>query len=413
MYNSKKRLAAPNNIRGTSPVESDATRLPITINSDIVRKNPLKIYYCNARSFLPKMDKLKKVIDEIFPSIICVTETWLNDMTPTAAINIPTYNSYRLDHKCDNPSGGLALYVHNSINSSLMVLDDVKTCDGFEYLAVTIQVNHNRKFILGLLYNHPPVNLEIFESNCSLIEKLISTDKNFYLCGDYNLNLLKTEKSSISRKFSAFLNRLNLFQCVNFPTRIATIDGIVVQSMIDLFITNSRDSVLEIEHNENLQMADHRDLIITLCMNIKVPKKTFMHTYRDKTNYSKSNFCTELVLSGITKSATCTDNINYASEIFNQCFMSVLNMTCPSKTIRCKYDFGLKFNPELDFAFNQKSKLLKKISKTPEKAELSIELLTLINPLINYLQIPRKLILMQNFRSIRRTPKNCGAASTM
>ena len=351
------------------------------------------------------MDKLKKVIDEIFPSIICVTETWLNDMTPTAAINIPTYNSYRLDHKCDNPSGGLALYVHNSINSSLMVLDDVKTCDGFEYLAVTIQVNHNRKFILGLLYNHPPVNLEIFESNCSLIEKLISTEKIFYLCGDYNVNFLKTEKSNISRKFNAFLNRLNLFQCVNFPTRIATIDGIVVQSMIDLFITNSKDSVLEIEHNENLQMADHRDLIFTLCMNVKVPKKTFMHTYRDKTNYSKSNFCTELALSGITKSATCTDNINYASEIFNQCFMGVLNKACPSKTIRCKYDFGLKFNPELDFAFNKKSKLLKEISKTPEKAELSIELRILNKSIDKLLADAKKTHFNEKFSKHKTNPK--------
>ena len=54
-----------------------------------------------------------------------------------------------------------------------------------------------------------------------------------------------------------------------------------MKSVIDLFITNANESILEVKPNDNLQMADHRDLVITLCMNVKLPKKSFMHTCRD------------------------------------------------------------------------------------------------------------------------------------
>ena len=352
------------------------------------------------------MEKLKKLVNDLFPSIICVVETWLNNAIPTAAINISTYNCYRLDYNSENPSGGLVLYIHKSVNSSLVVLDDVKLSQGVEYLIVSIQANNNRKFFLGLLYNHPSVNFDMFDSNCTLIEKMLSKGKNFYLCGDFNINLLPgAKKNNISRKFNSFLNRLNLSQIVNFPTRICQVDSTVTQSIIDLFITNANESVLEVKPNVNLQMADHRDLIITLWMNVKVPKKSFMHTFRDKSNYSKSSFCNSLIGSGITKSATCTDNINYATEIFNQCFMSILNDACPLKTIKCKYDFGLKSNPQLESAFKHKGLLLKKLSKTPEKIELSTDL-NKTNKLIDkLLSDAKKSHFDEKFSKLKSNPK--------
>ena len=317
----------------------------------VKRKNPLKIYYCNSRSFFPKIDKLKIIITRISPAIICVCETWLCESIPLSAVNIPGYNCYRKDNISDNPSGGLLIYVLESLNSSPIVSDDIQTCDGVEFLAITIQMNFNKKFIICLFYNHPPVNLAMFENNCSIIENLISKNKNLYICGDLNINMLRTKNNSISRKFSIFLKRFKLNQSVSFPTRICNNGAnVVTESLIDLFITNANDSVDEITHNTFEQMADHRDLIITLSLHIKTPKKSFVYEIRDKSKYSKNAFCNSLVESGIVDSVR-TDDVEYGVEIFTRCFNNVLDEMCPSKIIKCKYDFGVKSNEALDKAF--------------------------------------------------------------
>ena len=191
----------------------------------------------------------------------------------------------------------------------------------------------------------------------------MSINKSFYLLGDFNINYLDT-KNNISKKLKSFLKRSKLSQLVSFPTRICTVESKITESLIDLFITNSENLVPDISHNLLDQMADHRDLIVTLSLKAPKPLISYMRSFREKSNYSKEKFQESLVMNGITFSSS-TDNIELAANIFSDCFLETLDSLCPIKTQTFKHNFGLKTSPELEAAFNQKSKLLKEVSNKP------------------------------------------------
>ena len=159
--------------------------------------------------------------------------------------------------------------------------------------------------------------------------------------------MLDKTKNNLSKKFNTFLKRLNLVQCVSFPTRISFNEDIRIESLIDLVISNAETTINEITFNQSDQMADHRDLIINLCLNIKFPKQTYSHTFRDKRKYSKNEFNQALVNAGITDTVI-TDDMNINVPLFNDCFNTVLDAMCPIKTVEFKHEFGVKSNPELD-----------------------------------------------------------------
>ena len=134
--------------------------------SPIKEKNLLKIFYTNSRSVFSKIDWLKILINEFSPSIICVCETWLTDAIPDPAIKIPTYQFIRADYPSDNPSGDLLIYFRDNIKFSIINTDDIPCSKFSEFLCVSVQVSYNKTFILALVYNHPPVTLDIYNNNC-------------------------------------------------------------------------------------------------------------------------------------------------------------------------------------------------------------------------------------------------------
>ena len=365
-------------------------------------KNKLKIFYCNARSIFNKLDRLKRLIHEISPTVVCVVESWLTKSIPKSGIEIPTYNCIRLDYVSTNPSGGLLIYVQESCKFSIIKSENLPSCDLSEFICIGIQLNFNRKFVLGVLYNHPPVNLQTYEFNCRVIEFLMSMNKSFYLVGDFNLNLMD-KKNNLSKKFTSFLNRSNLSQVVEFPTRIATYESKITESLIDLFITNSPNLVNNVSHNLIDQMADHRDLIITLSLKSPKPRISYTQTFREKRDYSREKFQEQLIHSGITFSAT-TDNIESATNFFNYCFLSTLDQLSPMKTQTFKYNFGINISPELEAAFKRKGKLLQKISKNSNQVDVA-ELRKLSREIDKLLATEKRKFFHKKFQKYKHDPK--------
>ena len=287
-------------------------------------------------------------------------ETWLNDAIPLSAIEIPKYNCVRSDNLSEHPSGGLLIYAHGSCNISKIIPENLPACPQSEFLCISVQLNFTKKFILSLIYNHPPVNLQIYEYNTRAIESILCMNKPCYFLGDYNINILDA-KNNISKKLNSFLKRTKLSQLVSFPTRITSVESKITESLIDLFITNSENLVLDISHNLLDQMADHRDLIISLGLKAPKPRVSYTRTFREKRKYSKEKFQESLIINGITFSSS-TDNIEFAANFFSECFLFTLDNLCPLKTQAFKHNFGLKTSPQLEAAFNEKSKLLKELS---------------------------------------------------
>ena len=57
------------------------------------------LVHLNARSLLQHIDELRLIFSKVFPPIIAITETWLDNSIEDSEIAIPNYSVERLDRK--------------------------------------------------------------------------------------------------------------------------------------------------------------------------------------------------------------------------------------------------------------------------------------------------------------------------
>ena len=156
----------------------------------------------NCQSINAKYDKLKLFLDVVNThnpiSIICIQESWCHDEIDINCFSLPNYtliNSYRRL----TAHGGLIMYVHddfafNEINENLPI---THTSTLFESLFVEVWRKNiiYKKYVIGNIYRLPSYISDDVKSFINeftaLLNGLSMRSKSVYLCGDYNIDLLK------------------------------------------------------------------------------------------------------------------------------------------------------------------------------------------------------------------------------
>ena len=118
-------------------------------------------------------------------------------------------------------SGGLVLYVKN-IFEFTDVRDDLNfKLDCFESLFVEVK-QKNKNIIVGVIYRRPNSNVnEFLEKLDNILLTISAENKLCYITGDFNLDLLKHNKSNYtSQLISSFLS-FNFHNTITRPTRVA------------------------------------------------------------------------------------------------------------------------------------------------------------------------------------------------
>lgn len=190
----------------------------------------LNILYYNARSLLPKLSELQLVAKTYSPSIICVTESWLNHEITDNELSIPGYHLVRLDRSRNG--GGVVFYVSANLNFSVL-----PKCDGLELLSIVIS-NGSCKVCISLFYRPPSSSPLILDSLCTYIESLnIHQYSNYILLGDFNVNFFSHDNSILFCKLKSLSNLFSVQQIVTEPTHIHHNGS---ASLIDLiFVSNN------------------------------------------------------------------------------------------------------------------------------------------------------------------------------
>ena len=153
----------------------------------------------NCQSLHSKFQYIKILLDNFQTNscpiqILCLQETWFTASTDVSLYQIENYHlitkgRYASEH------GGLAIYVHNNWNYKLK--PNVFDSPYWEelYIEVTDPMDADNKFTVGNFYRppHDHVNsltlfIDYFSVTLSQYEQSRSTA---YMCGDYNINLLK------------------------------------------------------------------------------------------------------------------------------------------------------------------------------------------------------------------------------
>ena len=173
-------------------------------NSEITHDQGISIIHFNSRNLYANFQNVKEYLWKFKNpfNIIAISETWIN-LERGDDFSLLGYNFHCVNRK-DGKGGGVALFIDECLEYKVhenlcIVIDEVMEC-------ITIEVNIQREknIIVNCLYRKPGSNIDIF---IATMDKILSTMKNKinYLCGDFNIDLLNTNKYKKTDEFIELL----------------------------------------------------------------------------------------------------------------------------------------------------------------------------------------------------------------
>lgn len=173
----------------------------------------------NARSLVNKTVDFNWLIQTYAPSLICVTETWLNNTISEAEFLPPGFSVLRKDRE-DSRGGGVAIFLKNSLK--FYPLPDLPES---ESLWCKISVG-GKITVLGVIYRPPGTDHVVFPAISDYILKNRLHKFKLILCSDFNVPhvdwnlLLPTGRDrALSEALVDLVVSFDLTQVVDVPTR--------------------------------------------------------------------------------------------------------------------------------------------------------------------------------------------------
>ncbi len=155
---------------------------------------------------------------------------------------LDSYNSfYQEVHPIKSKGTGVALYVHNSLNAT--VIKNISQCsENLESLFIQLQVG-NRSYTIGVIYNPPSGDNSKFVTELGNILAKCPT-KNLKIMGDFNFDLLRLEGIN-SQAFEEMVLERGIYPLISVCThakpgcRETCIDNILSNNPCDVIITGA------------------------------------------------------------------------------------------------------------------------------------------------------------------------------
>lgn len=194
----------------------------------------LSIIHINSRSLYANFENIQQFLNQFQTPfrIIAISETWISD-GKDADFDLNGYEMYIQNRKSKN-GGGVALYVDKNLRSKL-IPNMTTTLEGvMEGLTIEIIMENRRNILVSCLYRAPGSDIENFK-NC--VEKMFtkSVQKDIFICGDFNIDLMKSKQHKPIEDFLDMMYSLTLFPKITRPTRITT----HCATLIDNIFTNN------------------------------------------------------------------------------------------------------------------------------------------------------------------------------
>jgi exonuclease III len=298
-HNGKKHHA-----RGV--VQSNLIAIPTITNKADNQDVLPSVFYTNVRSLsIWKLEELLAASLLHHPSIICLTETWL-DQTKEQHTTLHGYNCY-YSSRSGRIGGGVAIMVKKSLQSCILTSYTSKTLSA---IWIRVYLSH-RTLIVGCIY-HPPndaiTNVEYIQTT---IDQLLQNNKkaNFILTGDFN-----------RLDISGLCDQNGLKSLVNFPTRnTAKLDDILT----DVECYDAAEKLAPIG------TSDHCSIFVKgACVSEGSSQKYHYITRRDLRQHKKSALLEELILTDWNDVLQAKDVDSKVDKYYN-IINNLLDKHCP------------------------------------------------------------------------------------
>ena len=300
--------------------------------NDYIAKESGLIYFSvlhiNARSLPKNITSLLMYLNSLnhMFSVIAVTETW---GTPDneSFLHLPGYNRV-LRHRCQGRGGGVAIFVLNVL--SFCERNDLNSLasDNCECLFVELTDQSIGSKVVGVVYRPPDSDLNIFMNGFeALLCKINSKRTEYFLAGDYNIDLLKWESHTGTERFINSLYAHSFIPSITRPTRFSKDNC----SLIDNILVNRPNN----ESRSGLLITDISDHLPVFHLKKKFASATLQQkivatTYRDISNSNVLNLKFDLEKYNWSSLYSMLD-VNLAYEKFITVFKLIFNKNLPLK----------------------------------------------------------------------------------
>ena len=264
-------------------------------------------------------------------SVIGLTETWLNERTRDL-YGIDGYQHFSLvrDRK---RGGGVSLFVQNDFNVTTRTDLGIMN-ENIEALFIEIQADVTqlmKNCIIGNVYRPPAQDInEFYNSLAEILLKIKNENKTIYIMGDFNLNILDSDKHLPTADFIELMYSNSMFPLISKPTRITNSTATLIDNIFcnDISTTDKFNGILFTE------ITDHFPVFT---INYQNPKKD-VHFYNARV-YSSKNitiFTNKLKDCDWTTILNNTNGKKTFSDFYSK-FCQLYNDSFPIKRFQSKY----------------------------------------------------------------------------
>ena len=238
------------------------------------------------------------------------------------------------------------MYVRNGVKAERR--QDLERNE-IECVWLEVSPKKSKSFLVGILYRHPNEGVQWNEHFEDLMETALSKQKEIYLLGDFNRDLMN---ENTKNAWLEYIEPFGLHQKVTHPTRKTAHS----QTLIDHIYCNVASNISSIKVPE-IGLSDHFPIFLTRKTNCTEPKLSHHTiTYRSFKSFNEQLFLNDLqsVPWDVIK---IFDNINDTLETWSSMFLEIVDKHLPLKTLRVKYKQQPKWlTPEITEAMRTRDR---------------------------------------------------------
>ena len=200
-------------------------------------KKGLSFINFNARSLSSNFKFISNFLTELNTKfdLITISETLSNIQT----VDDYDLKGYDVYHKVRNnrKGGGVACYVNKQLASKCIPHKSIVVDNLLECITIELMICGHKNVIVSCLHRTPGSNTNDFsEIQYGLFSEL-SVSKTIFICGDFNLDILKHNSNHATKYFLDTMYSLGLYPLIDRPSRITNHSS----TLIDNIFTNAKE----------------------------------------------------------------------------------------------------------------------------------------------------------------------------
>ena len=237
---------------------------------------------------MSKIHEFQVQIQTTQPTLILITETWLNADIPDTVLALPDYEIFRGDRH-QMRGGGVCIMVKNEINGQKIYSNinvNYQNPQAIDMIWVNLRIC-SKTMLIGCVYRPPHVgtheNLAMVES----LSKAFTENPETVVMGDFNYPeidwsaLVLKSHNVCAGDFLRSYQEWNCWQIVTEDTRMRGEQS----SLLDLLLVSDKKLVSEVKYLPPIGKSDHCVILSALQLQLERPTKKIL-----KRNYWGANY---------------------------------------------------------------------------------------------------------------------------